>query len=63
MGIGQGRPSRLLGQAAAAQIENGGRVELTDRSAVGAGDVIGVDLKLGLGIRAPRRGTAAGCGR
>ena len=51
MSIGQGRPSRLLGQATAAQIEHRGRIELTNGGAVGAGHVIRVDLKLGLGIQ------------
>jgi hypothetical protein len=48
--LDQKSPGRRLVEAAGAQIEDRVLVELADRSAVRALDVVGVNLELGLGI-------------
>src|SRR5690606_27726731 len=49
-GVNQQHTRIGLGDAARAQVEQSSRIELTDRRAMAALDVVGVDLELGLRV-------------
>ena len=61
-GFDQHAPRVGLGQAAADEIEEGGLVEIADRSAVAAFDVVGVDLRVRAWRRPRRAGSREDCG-